>query len=189
MAIVPAMTELSAPLSAPYWEAAREGRLVVQECQQCRRLRHPPLPACAGCHSHGFGWREVSGAGTVYSYTVVTHPTHVAFADQVPYVVAIVELAEGPWLVTGITGCLPGEVRVGMPVHAVFREVAAGVTLPYFEAAHSRPHLTSPHPIPPRPIPPSPHLTSPHRVPPRPHPSLITARSDSSAGAYDDGTA
>ena len=133
MAIIPAMTQLS----APYWEAVREGRLVVQECGECRQLWHPPLPACPNCHCycHGsrLGWREVSGRGTVYSYTVVTHPTHVAFADQVPYVVAIVELAEGPWLVTSITGCAPGEVRVGMPVRACFRPVAEGITLPYFE--------------------------------------------------------
>jgi uncharacterized protein len=138
MAILPAMTELT----APYWSAAREGRLVVQECEQCHRLWHPPLPACPDCHHrHGsdLRWRDVSGAGAVYSYTVVTHPTHVAFAGQVPYVVAIVELAEGPWLVTGITGCAPDEVRVGMPVHAVFREVADGVTLPYFEVAHPHP--------------------------------------------------
>jgi uncharacterized protein len=135
MAIIPARTELS----APYWDAAREGRLVVQECRECRRLWHPPLPACPNCHGHchgsHLGWREVSGDGTIYSYTVVTHPTHVAFADQVPYVVAIVELAEGPWLVTGVTGCAPDEVRVGLPVRACFREIADGVTLPYFEPA------------------------------------------------------
>ncbi len=133
MAIIPEQTELT----APYWDAAREGRLVMQECQECGRLQHPPLPACPDCHCHGsrLGWREVSGTGTVYTYTVVRHPTHFAFADQIPYVVAIVALAEGPWLVTGITGCPPDQVRVGMPVRAVFREVAEGVTLPYFEPA------------------------------------------------------
>ncbi len=131
MAIIPAMTELT----APYWDAARQGRLVVQQCPRCRELWHPPLPACPDCHRDGgqLGWREVSGAGTVYSYTVVTHPTHVAFAGLVPYVVAIVALAEGPWLVTGITGCPPDQVRVGMPVHAVFREAPGGLRLPYFE--------------------------------------------------------
>jgi uncharacterized protein len=131
MAVVPGMTELT----APYWNAAREGRLVVQECRSCGRLAHPPLPACPGCHATEPGWREVSGAGTVYTYTVVRHPTHFAFADQIPYVLALVELAEGPRLITGITGCPPDEVRVGMPVHAVFREVAEGTTLPYFEPA------------------------------------------------------
>jgi uncharacterized protein len=131
MAVVPGMTELT----APYWNAAREGRLVVQECRSCGQLTHPPLPACPGCHAAEPGWREVSGAGTVYTYTVVRHSTHFAFADQIPYVLALVELAEGPRLITGITGCPPDEVRVGMPVHVVFREVAEGTTLPYFEPA------------------------------------------------------
>ena len=129
MAIVPGYTELT----APYWENARDGRLVVQHCAACDRIWHPPLPGCPGCRSAEVGWREVSGEGTVYSYTVVTYPTHFEFADQVPYVVAIVELAEGPRLVTGITGCAPGEVRVGMPVLAYFRPVTGDITLPYFE--------------------------------------------------------
>lgn len=141
MAIVPGMTELT----APYWDAAREGRLVVQECQSCRQVWHPPLPRCPHCHSDpshgdpshgaGLGWRELSGAGTVYTYTVVRHPTHFAFADKIPYILAIVELAEGPRLVTALTGVEPDEVRGGQPVRAVFREVADGVTLPYFEPA------------------------------------------------------
>jgi uncharacterized protein len=131
MAIVPGKTDLT----APYWDATSEGRLVVQECLDCRQLWHPPLPVCPNCHGSDRGWRPVSGKGTVYTYTIVRHPTHFAFADKIPYVIALVELAEGPRLITGITGCAPEEVRVGMPVRAVFREVAEGVTLPYFEPA------------------------------------------------------
>ena len=122
-------------LTAPYWDAAREGRLIVQECQECHVLRHPPLPRCPGCHASHLGWREVSGEGAVYTYTVVRHPTHFAFAGKVPYVLAIVELAEGPRLVTALVGVEPGEVRVGQPVRVVFREVADGVVLPYFTPA------------------------------------------------------
>jgi uncharacterized protein len=132
MAIIPAVTDLT----KPYWDNARAGRLVTQRCRSCGRIWHPPLPACPHCHSTDLGWREVRGDGTVYTYTVVRHATHAALADRVPYVVAIVELAEGPRLVTGITGCAPGDVRVGMAVRACFREVADGVTLPYFEPAH-----------------------------------------------------
>ena len=131
MAVIPAMTELT----APYWAAAREGRLVVQECQACRRLRHPPLPRCPHCHSAALGWRDVSGDGTVYSYTVVRHATHFAFAGEIPYILAIVELAEGPRLVTALTGIEPDQACVGMKVRAVFRPVTDTVTLPYFEPA------------------------------------------------------
>jgi|SRR5215472_5395786 len=129
MAIVPGFSDLT----RPYWEQARQGRLVVQHCAACDRIWHPPLPACPGCQSARTGWREVSGDGTVYTFTVVTHPTHFAFADQVPYVVAIVELAEGPRLVTGITGCAPEAVRVGMPVRVCYQRVADDITLPCFE--------------------------------------------------------
>jgi uncharacterized OB-fold protein len=129
VAVVPDTTGLT----APYWDAARDGRLVVQECQSCHQMWHPPLYRCPHCHFAGLGWRAVSGDGTVYTYTVVRHPTHFAFADKIPYVLAMVELAEGPRLITALTGTEPGEVRVGQPVHAVFREVADGVTLPYFE--------------------------------------------------------
>jgi hypothetical protein len=135
VAVVPAVSELT----APYWAAAREGRLVVQECQSCRQVWHPPLHRCPHCHCAALGWRPVSGAGTVYTYTVVRHPTHYAFADKIPYVLAIVELAEGPRLVTALEGAEPGEVRVGQPVRAVFREVAEGVTLPYFVRAGANP--------------------------------------------------
>jgi len=131
MAVVPGMTELT----APYWQAASEGRLVVQECGSCGRLTHPPLPACPRCHGRDLGWRAVSGTGTVYSYTIVRHPTHFAFAGQIPYTIALVELTEGPWLISAITGCEPAEVHAGMPVRATFRQLTDAVTLPYFEPA------------------------------------------------------
>jgi uncharacterized OB-fold protein len=143
MAIIPGMTELT----APYWAAAKEGRLVVQECQACGHVQHPPLPACPRCHSTDLGWRTASGAGTVYTCTVVRHPTHFAFADKIPYVIALVELAEGPRLITGITGIPAEEVRAGMPVRAVFRDVTDQVTLPYFEPA-STPTTTPDPPTP-----------------------------------------
>jgi uncharacterized OB-fold protein len=129
VAIIPEVTDLT----RPYWAAARDGRLVVQRCDACGHAWHPPLPRCPHCHYASVSWREVSGTGTVYTYTVVTHPTHVALAGTVPYVVAIVELDEGPRVVTGITGCAPSDVRAGMPVRVRFEAVTDEVTLPYFE--------------------------------------------------------
>jgi uncharacterized protein len=119
-------------LTRPYWEQARAGRLVLQHCRGCGHTWHPPLPRCPRCHATDTGWRQASGEGTVYSYTVVHHATHAALADRVPYVIAIVELAEGPRVVTGIRGAEPGQVRVGLPVRAVFEELTPEVTLPQF---------------------------------------------------------
>lgn len=119
-------------LTGPYWEQARAGRLVLQYCRGCGRTWHPPLPRCPHCHAADIGWRPASGEGTVYSYTIVHHATHAALAGRVPYVIAIVELAEGPRVVSGIRGAAPEQVRVGMPVRAVFEEVTPEVTLPQF---------------------------------------------------------
>ncbi len=131
MAIIPAFTDLT----RPYWESARDGRLVTQRCNTCANSWHPPLPACPHCHGTDIGWQEVSGKGTVYTYTVVRHATHAALADQIPYVIAIVELDEGPRIVTGITGCAPQDVRTGMPVRVRFNAVTDEVALAYFEPA------------------------------------------------------
>lgn len=128
MAIVPEMTGLT----EPYWAQARRHRLVIQHCRGCDRSWHPPLPRCPHCHSAELDWRPVSGTGSVYSFTIVYHATHVALRDAVPYVVALVALAEGPKIVANIRGCPPGDVRVGMPVRVVFEQVTDKVTLPQF---------------------------------------------------------
>ena len=131
MAIIPAATDLT----RPYWEHARAGRLVVQRCDNCANSWHPPLPRCPHCHSTDVGWHEVAGTGTVYTYTVVRHATHAALAGRIPYVIAIVELTEGPRIVTGIIGCDPQDVMAGMAVQVRFDAVTGDVTLPYFESA------------------------------------------------------
>jgi len=130
--IVPGMTDLT----RPYWAAARAGRLVLQHCAACDRVWHPPLPRCPRCHGAALDWKQAAGTGTVYTYTVVRHATHVALADRVPYVVAIVELAEGPRIVTGIAGCDVDRVRAGMAVRVRFTPVSGDVTLPYFEPVY-----------------------------------------------------
>jgi uncharacterized OB-fold protein len=134
MPIIPATTDLT----RPYWEHASEGRLVTQRCRDCGQTWHPPLPACPHCHSTDLGWQQAAGTGTVYTYTVVRHATHAALAGRVPYVIALVELTEGPRLVTGITGCDPADVRAGMAVRVRFEKVTDEVSLPYFEPLGGR---------------------------------------------------
>lgn len=128
MAIVPGSTELT----AHYWKAAAAGQLTAQQCRNCGRLRHPPLPRCPGCHSSEFDWRPLCGNGSVYTYTVVHHATHVVLRDFVPYVVALIELEEGLRVIANIHECSAGDIFVAMPVRLVFQQVDETVTLPQF---------------------------------------------------------
>ena len=122
-------------VSAPFWEAAREHRLVVQQCRLCGNLQHYPRPFCIRCGADTIDWKECSGRGTVYTFTIVRQAATPAFAGRVPYVFAIVELEEGPRMTTNITGCPPEEVRVGMPVVAQFEDASDEVSLITFRPA------------------------------------------------------
>ena len=131
MAIIP----VPGDLTGAYWAAARRHELTLQRCAGCGWLGHPPLPRCPRCHGTDLGRWQASGRGTVHSFTIVTHATHAALTGAIPYVVAVVELAEGPRLVAGIRGCAPERVRVGMPVSVVFEDLTEEITLPQFEPA------------------------------------------------------
>ena len=135
------MAEYKKPLprptaaSMPFWEAAKRHELYIQRCGSCGAHIFYPREVCPECLSSDLQWLKVSGKGTVYSYTIAQAPTHPAFVEDVPYVIAIVELAEGPHLTTNITGCQPDEVRVGMPVVATFDDVTPEMTLVKFRPA------------------------------------------------------
>ena len=123
-------------LSAPYWEAARRHELLLQRCTTCGRHLFHPRATCPSCGSDQLTWEPVSGEGVVYSYTVARRPTHSAFAAQVPMVIAIVELVEGPRLTTNIVGCDPAAVSIGMPVVVDYIDGDdTDVTLPVFRPA------------------------------------------------------
>jgi uncharacterized OB-fold protein len=132
-------TEYKKPLprptvvSAPFWAAAKEQRLVVQQCRRCANLQHYPRPFCLRCAGDDLAWKECSGRATVYAFTVVRQAANQAFAEDVPYVHAVVELAEGPHMATNIVGCPPEQVRVGMPVTATFDDVTPEITLIRFK--------------------------------------------------------
>jgi hypothetical protein len=87
------------PLTAPFWDAAGRGRLVIQRCQRCGELRWPPLVGCPECHSRDATWDEVNPAGTIWSFVVYHRAFAAALKDQIPYTVVMVELDEGPYLV------------------------------------------------------------------------------------------
>lgn len=125
-------------ISAPYWDAARRHELVLQRCGPCQRHVFHPRATCPYCGSDQLAWKPVSGRGEVHTYTVARRATHPAFADDVPYIIAIVELAEGPRLITNIVGCEPEAVRIAMPVVVDYRDIAGtDFTLPVFRPATS----------------------------------------------------
>ena len=128
------LPEVDAQL-APYFAAAREGRLVVQRCAGCGTLRFPPRELCSACLSVSVEWVQVSGRGEVFSYNVMHPIYHPAFATEVPYAVVVVKLAEGPKMISNLVDCPIDEIRIGMPVEVVFERASDQVTLPKFRRA------------------------------------------------------
>ncbi|HSF26534.1 MAG TPA: Zn-ribbon domain-containing OB-fold protein [Actinomycetes bacterium] len=116
---VPRPPMLSTPATAPYWAAAAVGRLLLQRCRSCGRLQHYARTLCAGCWSEDLDWVEAAGTGTVWTLTVAHVPGHPAWAAAAPYVLAIVELDEGPRLLTNVVGVPPQSVAVGQRVRLV----------------------------------------------------------------------
>lgn len=110
-------------LTRPFWDGARRGRLMVQRCHACSAHIFYPRYLCPVCGCPDLRWVDASGRATVFTYTVARRPTHPAFADRVPYVIAVVELEEGPKLTTNIVDVDPDTVAIGLEVEAMFEDV------------------------------------------------------------------
>jgi uncharacterized OB-fold protein len=121
--------------SKPYWDALREGRLVIQQCAACSKLRHYPRPVCDACYSMESTWRQVSGRGTLHSWTVAHHPFHPGFKSELPYVLATVDLDEGVRMIAQLRGVAPAALRIGLPVALTLERATAELTLPVFDPA------------------------------------------------------
>ena len=116
-----------------FYAWCRKHELRFQRCQDCATWRHPPRPMCGNCHSMRWEWGVTRGRGTVYSWTTVYQALDPAFANDVPYNVAIVGLDEGPRLATWITGLAPEQMRLGIPVEVWFDDISEEVALPKFK--------------------------------------------------------
>lgn len=134
---------LDRPLPAPdqdstaYWDAAHRHELVVQFCADCRSYQFYPRSICVACGSSEVSWRPASGRGVIYSYTI-NHRAPGAWAtDRVPYVVALVDLAEGPRMLANIVDSDPEAVRIGSEVSVVFEDVTDSISLPQFTITSS----------------------------------------------------
>jgi hypothetical protein len=116
----------------PFWDGCAEGKLLVQRCAVCRAYRHPPSPVCPHCLSEKHEWVASSGRGTVYTFTVVREMRARGWEKMVPYVLAVVELEEGPRMLTNLIDVAPEAVAIGMPVVATFAELDGTTKLPLF---------------------------------------------------------
>ena len=117
-----------------FWEGCARGELVLQRCRACGAVQQRPRALCVSC----FGEIEhfvASGRGTLHTFTVTHQNQAPGFREEVPYVLAVVELDEGVRLMTNIVGCAPDQVSIGMPVEVVFDDVTPEVTLAKFRPA------------------------------------------------------
>ncbi len=134
---VPETRPLPTPsaISRPFWHAAREGRLLIQRCDACGAVQHPPGIACRACLGSELAWHEAAGSRHVYSFTIVHRSMTAGFIGDEPYVVALVELDEGVRMTTNILGCPPDAVRIGLRVVPRFTPVTDDIALAHFAPA------------------------------------------------------
>ena len=118
--------------SKPYWEGLREHRLLMPKCSACSGHWFPPTQYCTHCRSTDWSWAQVSGKGRIFSFVVYHRVYHPGFNGEVPYAVAVIELAEGPRMLSNIVGAPPEDLVCDTPVEILFDDVADGVTLPKF---------------------------------------------------------
>jgi uncharacterized OB-fold protein len=132
------MSEYMKPLpdisegAQPYWDACKEHRLVLPKCRSCGEIYFFPREFCPHCLSGGIEWIEASGKGKIHTYSIVGRPASPSFSDDVPYAVAIIELDEGPRMMSNVCDIAPDEICVDMPVEVVFEDVSESVSLPKF---------------------------------------------------------
>ena len=124
-----------APESEPFWAAARAHKLKIQKCTSCGNHWFPPSEHCPECLSADHDWIEASGRGRVFSFVTYQRLYNKGWEGEVPYVVALVELEEGPRLLSNLTGIAPENVACDMAVKVVFDDVTDEVTLPKFAPA------------------------------------------------------
>lgn len=118
-------------VSARYWEAAAEGKLLIQRCPHCGEHQFYPRALCTTCGGDP-EWVEAAGRGTVHTFTVVRQMGMRPFRDELPYVVAMIELDEGPRIMGNVTDCDPESVEIGTPVEVHFVRVDETTGIPYW---------------------------------------------------------
>ena len=123
------------PDTAPYWQAMQEGKLKLQACGDCGKVRHYPRPVCPHCYSMNATWVQAKGTGRVHSWTIAHHPFHPGFKGELPYVLVTVDLDEGVRMQAQMRGNGADAMKIGQPVSIAFEIATKDLTLPVFVAA------------------------------------------------------
>ena len=116
----------------PFWEAAKQHRLCIPKCRACDTFHFYPRALCPHCRSAELDWVDVSGRGTVHTFTVARRPAGPAFKEDVPYIVALIDLEEGPRMMSNIVTDDVDAVKIGDPVTVRFEDVSDEISLPKF---------------------------------------------------------
>ncbi len=122
-------------LTKPFWEAAKRHELVLPRCKKCNHLFFFPREVCPVCLSPELEYAQVSGKGRLHTFTVVHQPGNPAFNDDVPYIYAVIQLDEGPRMISNLVDCSIEDAKVDMPVTVVFDDVTPEWTLVKFKPA------------------------------------------------------
>jgi uncharacterized OB-fold protein len=128
------------PVTRPFWEAAANGKLVMQRCGACQSWIWCPRPACFECGSEKLVWTPVSGRGRIFAFTVIREVIGRAlrgFEKDIPYVAAWINLEEGPRICSNVIGCPADKVKIGMEVDVTFEKAGPDIFLPKFKPRSS----------------------------------------------------
>jgi len=127
------------PEARPYWEGLREHRLMLPRCLDCGRAFFYPRIACPYCHSRQIVWTQASGRGRLHAFEIAYQPMGRAFTVKPPYVLAMIELEEGPRMMSNLINVEPDPraIRCDMPVEVVFERLTDEITLPLFQPARA----------------------------------------------------
>jgi uncharacterized OB-fold protein len=125
------------PEAKPYWDGLKEHKLMLPKCQDCGQAFFYPRILCPHCHSRNITWIQASGKGTLYSFEIVYQQLNRRFQVPTPYVLAMIELAEGPRMMSNLINIEPDpkHIKCDMPVEVVYEQLTDAITIPLFQPA------------------------------------------------------
>jgi len=123
------------PDTAPFWEGLKQGKLLLQCCSECGKVRNYPRPVCPECYSMAYGWKEARGTGKIHSWTISHHAFHPGFKPELPITLVTVDLDEGVRMQAQLRGGQSSDLRLEMPVKVAFEAATSDLVLPVFVPA------------------------------------------------------